>query len=334
MRIEMLAAAGLLLAATAAQAAEPVPMATYAKPAELVALPDGRKINLFCLGSGAPTVVLDAGWGSGISAWSKVQPAIAETTRVCAFDRPGMGFSDPGPLPRDAKAVVADERAVLKAAKIPGPYVLVGHSMAGLHVRLYASVYPKEVVGAVLVDPSNPHQAKRFAEVAPKGAVLNDKMMGMMRGCADKVVAGTLKPGEAGFSLCFPPPPTTLPEEYRTVILARQGEGWRLAQQASEVDSMATTSSADIDRTKRNLGALPWIVLTADQTGKGPPTPPEEQAASGAVWKTMHDEAAAVSTIGENRMVASGHSIQWEKPEVVIAAVNEVVAAVRAKTKR
>jgi len=323
--------AAALLATTAAQAAEPVPVSTYAKPAQLVTLPDGRKINLFCLGQGAPTVVLDAGWGSGLSAWSKVQPAIAETTRVCAFDRPGMGFSDEGPLPRDARAVVADERATLKAARIAGPYVLVGHSMAGLHVRLYASLYPKEVAGAVLVDPSNPHQAKRFAEVAPKGSALNDKMMGMMRGCADQVVAGTLKLGDPGFPLCFPPPAASLPEDYRKVILARQGEGWRLRSQASEVDSMATTTSADIDRTKRPLGNLPWIVLTAEGTGKGPPTPVEEQAAMGQVWKAMHDEAAALSTRGENRLVASGHNIQTEKPEAVIAAVNEVVAAARAR---
>ncbi|TAJ71259.1 MAG: alpha/beta hydrolase [Phenylobacterium sp.] len=327
---EMLVAAATLLA-TAANAAGPLPPSTYAKPARLVALPDGRKINLFCLGSGAPTVVLDAGWGSGMSAWAKVQPAIAETTRVCAFDRPGMGFSDEGPLPRDARAVVADERAALKAARVKGPYVLVGHSMAGLHVRLYASLYPKEVAGAVLVDPSNPHQARRFAEVAPKGAAMNDKMMGMMRGCADKVVAGTLKPGEPGFSLCFPPPPATLPEDVRAVTLQRQGEGWRYRMQASEVDSMAGSSSADIDRTRRPLGDLPWIVLTAEGTGKGPPTPVEEQAAMGQVWKAMHDEAAGLSTRGENRMVASGHNIQTEKPEAVIAAVNEVVAAVRAE---
>jgi pimeloyl-ACP methyl ester carboxylesterase len=326
--------ATLMALATTAQAADQLSPSTYAKPAKLVALPDGRKINLFCQGSGAPTVVLDAGWGSGMNAWAKVQPAVAETTRVCAFDRPGMGFSDAGPLPRDARAVVADERAVLKAAGIKGPYVLVGHSMAGLHVRLYASLYPKEVAGAVLVDPSNPHQAKRFAEAAPKGAALNDKMMGMMRGCADKVVAGTLKPGVPGFTICFPPPAATLPEDVRAMTLQRQGEGWRYRMQASEVDSMATTSSTDIDKTKRSLGDLPWIVLTAEGTGKGPPTPVEEQAAMGQVWKAMHDEAAAVSTRGENRMIASGHNMQWEKPEAVIAAVNEVVAVVRAKTAR
>lgn len=319
------------LLSTAAQAAEPLSPSTYAKPAQLVALPDGRQINLFCLGSGAPTVVLDAGWGSGMSAWAKVQPALAETTRVCAFDRPGMGFSEEGPLPRDARAVVADERAVLKAAKIRGPYVLVGHSLAGLHVRLYASLYPREVAGAVLVDPSNPHQARRFAEVAPKGSAMNEKMMGMMRGCADKVVAGALTPADPAFKACFPAPAATLPEDVRALTLQRQGEGWRYRMQASEVDSMATTSSADIDKTRRNLGDLPWIVLTAEGTGKGPPTPVEEQAAMGQVWKAMHDEAAAVSTRGENRMVASGHNIQWEKPEAVVAAVNEVVAAVRAK---
>jgi len=325
--------AAALLAATAANAAEPVPLSDYAKPAQLVTLKDGRKMNMLCMGKGAPTVVLDAGWGSGMLAWAKVQPAVAETTRVCAFDRPGMGFSDEGPLPRDARAVVEDERALLKAAAIKGPYVLVGHSMAGLHVRLYASLYPREVAGAVLVDPSNPHQAKRFAEVAPKGSAMNEKMMSLTRGCADKVIAGALKPGDPAFATCFPPPSKTFPEDLRAVMAARQGEGWRLKMQASEVDSMATTSSTDIDRTKRPLGDLPWIVLTAEGTGKGPPTPVEEQAAMGQVWKAMHDEAAALAAHGENRMVASGHSIQWEKPDVVIAAVNEVVAAVREKAR-
>jgi hypothetical protein len=104
--------------------------------------------------------------------------------------------------------------------------------------------------------------------------------------------------------------------------------------QRSEVDNMATTSSTDIDETKRPLGDLPWIVLTAEGTGKGPPTPPEERAAMGQVWKAMHDEAAGLSRRGENRMVASGHSTQWEKPEVVAATIKEVVVAVRAKAGR
>jgi len=325
--------AAVLLAAGAATAAEPIPLSAYTKPAQLVALKDGRKINMLCMGKGAPTVVLDAGWGSGMWSFSKVQPGVAETTQVCAFDRAGTGFSEEGPLPRDARAIVADERALLKAAKIKGPYVLVGHSMAGLHVRLYASLYPKEVAGAVLVDPSNPHQDKRFAEVAPTGAALGETANTLTRACADKVIAGTLKAGDPAFATCFPPPSRIFPDDLRAVLAARQGEAWRLKMQRSEVDSMATTSSADIDSTKRSLGALPWIVLTADRTGKGPPTPVEEQAAMGDVWKAMHDEAAAVSTRGENRMIASGHSMQWEHPDVVVAAVNEVVAAVRAKGK-
>jgi len=323
-----------LLAATAAHAAGPIPLSDYTKPAQLVALPGGRKVNLLCMGQGAPTVVLDAGWGSGIWSWSKVQPIVAETTRVCAFDRAGTGFSDEGPLPRDARAIVKDERALLKAAKIKAPYVLVGHSMAGLHVRLYASLYPKEVAGAVLVDPSNPHQDKRFADAAPVGSALGEKISALTRGCAERMIAGALKPGDPAFATCFPPPLKIFPEDLRAVMTARQGEAWRLKMQRSEVDSMATTSSTDIDKTKRPLGDLPWIVLTAEGTGKGPPTPPEERAAMGQAWKAMHDEAAGLSTRGENRMVASGHSIQWEKPDVVAATIKEVVDAVRAKTAR
>lgn len=320
-----------LLAATAATAAEPIPLSTYTKPAQLVTLPDGRKINMLCMGKGAPTVVLDAGWGSGMWSFSKVQPIVAETTRACAFDRAGTGFSDEGPLPRDARAIVADERALLKAAKIKGPYVLVGHSLAGLHVRLYASLYPKDVAGAVLVDPSNPHQDKRFAEAGPKAGAMSEKMDVQTRECTARVIAGTLKLGDPGFATCVPPPSKVFPEDLRAVLAARQGESWRMKMQRSEVESMATTTSADIDRTKRPLGDVPWLVLTASRTAKGPPTPPEEQEAMGQAWKAMHDEAAALSARGENRVIESGHSMQWEKPEVVAAAINEVVATVRAR---
>lgn len=327
----MFVAATLLASATGAHAAEPLPPSAYAKPADLVTLPGGRKINLFCMGSGSPTVVLDSGFGSGMNAWAKVQPTLAETTRTCAFDRPGYGFSEAGPLPRDARAIVADERAMLKAARIKGPYVLVGHSMAGLHVRLYAALHPKEVAGIVLVDPSNPHQARRFAEVAPQTSALNDKMMALPRRCAEMLIAGEIKPGEPAFTACYPPPPATLPEDLRAEMIRRQTEAWRPRLLMSEVGSMATSSSLDIDKTQRSLGALPMIVLTAKGTGRTPGMPQEEQDSMSKVWSQMHDEAAAISTRGERRLIDSGHNIQREKPEAVVAAVNEVVAAVRGR---
>lgn len=324
-------AAALALGATATRAAPALPMDTYYGPHQLVTLPDGRKMNLFCLGQGAPTVVLDAGFGSGASAWRQIHATLAETTRVCAYDRAGNEFSDPGPLPRTTAAIVADERAMLKAAKIKGPYVLVGHSMAGLHVRYYASKYPKAVAGAVLVDPSNPRQKQRFAAAAPVSTAQDEKRGNAQRACSQRLLDGQLKAGDPDYALCFPAPVEGLPEAYRANLVARRTDPARIRNLFSEVDSMPEASSAELEKTQRKLGALPWIVLTADGTTRGVGGPPEEAEALSRVWTQMHDEAAALSSRGENRHIDAGHYIWATKPQAVIGAVNEVVAAVRAK---
>lgn len=319
-----------LAVATAAQAA-PLPPETYYAPHQLVTLPDGRKMNLFCLGQGSPIVVLDAGYGSGASTWAGIHQTLAETTRVCAYDRAGNEFSDPGPLPRTTGAIVADERAMLKAAKIKGPYVLVGHSMAGLHVRLFASKYPKEVAGAVLVDPSNPRQKQRFAIAAPVATAKGEASSSTRRSCSERLVAGKLKAGDADYAGCFPSPRADLPPAYRETLIARRTDPARVANLMSEVDSMPEASSAEVEASLKKPGDLPWIVLTATGTARAVGGPPEEAVAMGKVWNDMHDEAAALSTRGEHRQVDAGHYIWFSKPEAVIDAVNEVVAAVRAR---
>lgn len=326
-------AAALTLAATGAQAAPPLPVDTYYAPQRLVTLPDGRKMNLFCLGQGSPTVVLDAGYGSGASTWRQIHATLAETTRVCAYDRAGNEFSDPGPLPRTTGAIVADERAMLKAAGIKGPYVLVGHSMAGLHVRLYAAKYPREVAGAVLVDPSNPRQKQRFAAVAPAAAAADEKRFEAMGACNRRLVAGALKAGDADYAACFPPPREGLPEPYRANLIARKTDPKRVGNLLSELDAMPDASSAEIEAAEktRRPRALPWIVLTADGTTRGPGVSPPDSEAMARAWSQMHDEAAARSSRGENRHIDAGHYIWATKPQAVIDAVNEVVAAVRAK---
>jgi pimeloyl-ACP methyl ester carboxylesterase len=117
----------------------------------------GRALFVSCTGTGAPTVVLEAGGGNGADTWAGVQPEVARFTRVCSYDRAGLGQSDPAPMGvRTVQDSVDDLHALLAAAHVTRPVVLAGHSLGGLIVRLYASQYPDEVVGLVLVDGMPP----------------------------------------------------------------------------------------------------------------------------------------------------------------------------------
>ncbi len=157
-----------------------------------VAIPGGRRLYLECRGSGSPTVVLEAGTGDLASVWSMkplgpgraVLPAVARFTRVCAYDRPGtymlprtFSRSDPVAMPRSALDIVLDLRTLLRAAGIPGPYVLAGHSFGGMVARLYATTEPRDVAGLVSIDAQTPTFVaayKRFLTPAQYTAAVLD----------------------------------------------------------------------------------------------------------------------------------------------------------------
>jgi pimeloyl-ACP methyl ester carboxylesterase len=123
-------------------------------------------LHINCLGQGSPTVILESGLANMSADWANVQPLVAKGTRVCAYDRAGIAWSDPGPQPRDPGQIAGELHTLLGRAGIAGPYVLVGQSFGGLYVRMYAARYPDEVAGMVLVDASHPDMWQRLpAEV-------------------------------------------------------------------------------------------------------------------------------------------------------------------------
>jgi pimeloyl-ACP methyl ester carboxylesterase len=128
----------------------------YEHAQTLVTLPGGRHLNLFCMGSGTPVVVFEAGGGDDSLSFRRVQGRLAAITPVCSYDRAGMGFSDPSDAPSTASHVVNDLHALIRQAAIPLPVVLVGHSDGGLYVAFYAADFPHDVAGMVLIDPDRP----------------------------------------------------------------------------------------------------------------------------------------------------------------------------------
>lgn len=114
----------------------------------------GHRLYPSCTGEGSPTVILDAGMGGSSRSWSRIQPEIAKFTRVCGYDRANTGESDSVSKPRTIEQIVDDLNNLLTNAKVPAPYVLVGHSFGGMNVRMYAAKYPADAAGMVLVDSS------------------------------------------------------------------------------------------------------------------------------------------------------------------------------------
>jgi pimeloyl-ACP methyl ester carboxylesterase len=316
----------LALAGTASAQASPNPWWTgFIGAGQSVNLPGGRSLYLYCEGTGGPVVVMDSGLGDDASVWRKVQDRIAATTRVCVYDRAGYGRSPPGPEPRDTAAEAGDLEQLVKAAKLPGPYVLVGHSMGSFNVRLFAFHHPKAVAGIVLVDPSADNQMEALATAAPTTLKLQAAQTARLTACgAPDATPEVLK-------TCIGPAPFDLPPELANRGIGHPGPAY-FATVLSEFNAFTRLDSKETVAARRSLGDMPLIVLTAADTTRSPGVPPQEADASAKLWTRLHDEIAALSSRGVNRQVeGSGHYIQVQKPQVVIDAVAEVVAAARAR---
>jgi pimeloyl-ACP methyl ester carboxylesterase len=283
-----------------------------------VELSDGRHLALYCVGTGSPTVIFDSGLGAGAQAWSRVQPEIAERTRACAFDRPGYGASDEGPAPRDAAHIVDDLKAGLEAAGIAGPYVLVGHSMGGYDMRLFANLYPEDVVGMVLVDPSIDGNEAPLRAVSPAFVQAMNDFQATAGKCIRATADGQMTPSNPIYAECGSPP---LDSPMANAALARTA--------LSEQQSM-DESSRQVLASEPASSTLPLIVLTAGgQYGPETGMPESERMALSAVTRGNHAAIAARSSAGIHQVVEGApHMIQMARPDVVVTAIREVIGKV------
>lgn len=305
--------------------------APYARAEQLVDVDHGRRLNLYCVGQGSPTVVFDAGLGGNTASWDLVQPVVAQHTRACAYDRAGLGFSDPATRPGTSADAVDDLHRLLRAAGIKPPYILVGHSYGGLNVRLYAYDYPAEVVGMVLVDPSHEDDGPRERQAGGRAAQVKweqsrAKSLEDKRQCVAAAESHRLVRGSALYKQCMPEPVTHWSAAMNTVMLRHSALASNQRAVLSEIESFDTASADELRAAPHSLGDMPLVVLTRA------PSPPhgdetqEQRDALNTLWQTLHDEIAAQSSRGINRTVpASGHFIQWDQPQAVSDAILEVL---------
>jgi pimeloyl-ACP methyl ester carboxylesterase len=300
------------------------------QPQTAVRLPDGRRYNMVCMGEGAPVVILAAGFSGWSPDWRDAQPEFAKTTRVCAVDRAGYGFSNPGPMPRDSAADVSDLYQGLKASGLPGPYVLVGHSLGGLEMRLFAYRHPELVSGLLLIDPAIEHaDVKLFQSQSDDKKVLAFYRYCLEQARAGKIVAGELRAGDPGPCVRAPHPKRT--EEEKRRLFAVYAQPSLFEALASKLESLNGRSSDEIDAARRKLGAIPLIVLSADKAHFTAAVPGPDSSRAYDNWIGAHEDDARDSVRGQHRIVeGAGHQIYGDRPDAVLAAFREVVDAVRA----
>ena len=289
---------------------------SYPAPGQLVDV-GGYRLHLYCTGensAGRPTVVLETGLG-GLAAspdWAWVQPEIAKTTRVCAYDRAGLGWSDPGPQPRDAQHVAAELHTLLQNSHTPGPYVLVGWSYGGLYVRAYADRYPGEAAGLVLIDSSSPEQCTSTPawQAQCAASAKNAASARLLARFGITRVTGRFQPA------------TGLPGPQNGALMAFFSATKDWDAQNSEFLATAATNA-------QVLGArpfrcyLPLFVLTATDHGAAPDL---EQS-----WQAWQSGYTALSTNSVQRVVPGAtHESFVFNPMVAMISVDAILQVVEA----
>jgi pimeloyl-ACP methyl ester carboxylesterase len=315
----------------------------YTHPHRRVEVEHGRHLNVFCTGAGSPTVILEAGGGDDSSSFRSVQRGLSAFTRICAYDRAGVGFSDPAPWPSTAVNTVTDLHRLVQAISPNHPVILVGHSDGGLYVPLYAATYPKDVTGMVLIDPFTVGADKlATALLTPRQRddwyASDNRDISDARKCLELAKAGELARPEAQKSSCLDNPPS--PDAARHKVLNEQLA--RKSEQEVLLSAMIDTypapgpgmSSAELalQTANPNFGNTPLILLTAGEEEQTA-LPKQTRAAIAEAWKKNNEELAARSSRGSNRVVPNTHHyIQKEQPGAVIDAVHQVIDEVRGST--
>ena len=287
-------------------------------PGQLVDV-GGYKLHINCVGQGSPTVILEAGWGDYSATWAYVQPEVAKTTRVCSYDRAGYGWSEASPHPRTASMMAEELHTLLVLANVQAPYVLVGHSLGGMIVRVYAHNYPDGVVGMVLLDSVHEEQYDRLpgAKSSISDLARQFRMLGVL--------------SSTGFMALAPQsiPDQGLPDEVfaiNKVIWATTGY---FETAAAELSSMKESTAEVRAMRITSFGNLPLSVLSAGLYYPDPSLSEAENQKSREEWQAMQSELVALSSQGKQTIAEkSGHGIQLVQPDLVIDAIQEMINSI------
>ncbi|MDR3387438.1 MAG: alpha/beta hydrolase [Rudaea sp.] len=323
------------LVASAAFAAAPNPKViddpAYTRPQKMVEIESGRRLNLYCTGSGSPTVVLDSGLGGDTSAWALVQPVVAAHTQVCSYDRAGLGFSDPQQRPGTSANIVDDLHRLLVAASIKPPYILVGHSYGGMNVRLYADLHLDEVAGMVLVDPTEEDWFVSAWKLDPRQRTIEQFHAELEGGwdehreCVQQAAKSFVE-GSKLYTRCVGDPDPRYSAEINAAWVQQNRSVSYQQAVLTEEESVRGGSDEQLRAARRWYGNMPLIVLASRTTKLRSDEKSEHRAALNRIHDYLDDQMAALSTHGLVRVVPdSTHDIQMSQPDAVSGAILEVL---------
>lgn len=295
----------------------------YPPPGKLVNV-GGYQLHINCIGKGSPTVVMDYGLGGLSPLWSLVQSEVAKFTKVCTYDRAGYGWSEKSQKPRSSKQMVEELYTLLKKAEIQGPYLLVGHSLGGLNIRLFANEYPDEVAGMVLVDavPTNvysnldPEWRNNMAATKRMFRSLSlISRLGLLRLLLQ--IKGTK---------AAPDFVQKLPESIQPLILAKFLP--QTFDTAITENAQMKISAMQVKQTKFNP-KLPLIVLSHG-LNMFPDLSEEKAKKAEQIWRELQAETANLSENGKLIIASqSGHNIHIDQPELVVNAIHQLTEQVK-----
>lgn len=289
---------------------------------------DGKAVHVVVEGGPGPVVVLESGLGGGVLEWGVVAAGLVGSARVVRRDRPGLGRSEPQPGKQTATAAARDLKCLLERLGLPGPYVLVGHSLGGLHVRAFAALFPEDVAGVVLVDPSH------------EDAVHRSRTLRRVMRLQAAVTGALLRGGPAGRALFHAVYTRALASECAKPLDAASAEILRRSAQQCRAPSVLATVGAEtagLDRSfeqlreLRRTTAFPAVPLRVISQAR--PRSSRTMNATMRVWQDLHAELLELSPDSAHLLAErSGHLVPLEQPELVVHAVMDVLGSLQHDT--
>ncbi|BDU19063.1 alpha/beta hydrolase [Dyella sp. GSA-30] len=320
-----------------------LPASVYLHPQQMVTVSPGRRLNLYCIGEGSPTVLFDSGLGDGTLSWRSVQGVVAKMTRACSYDRANYFYSDTVERNATAQASVDDLLALVDSAHLGNRIILVGHSRGGLNARLFVYEHLNRLAGLVLVDPtitqrlvpaSTPDYVRQYESYLARGQQL--------RGCYEAAANRELREDSPDPMHCLDElDPQSTGEEKALAEAVRHMETRPIFQATlfSErqhlfypIDDRGdSTDGALIAQHRHSMGDLPFVVIAADwfksASFKGQPS---REQASFLRWNMAQmRELTSESNRGQLVIAASRHYVQQERPDLVVDAIQQVLNQAR-----